>query len=319
MISMLAMAAMVSCTNEIETPDQPKVNENEPVEIKLNAGVGTITTKAPVNDLTNELNVLFWRPADAGTATWETGTSIFAKVAATSGDIKFYTEAARSTEVKQYYNADVTKKSWLAGCYLGTADKAITGGAVEFTINGQDDVMATNGTSGIKTDRNGFSSFTFNHLLSKVTFKTAIKTGETLNDIQNIFGEIQSIEILNQTNALKLTLAATPNLEAQATPGSETFTLTPASGTITVGGNMGDFLLFPDASLGKTASPIKVVVKTANNTTGINVDVTIDSGNAGLAAATQYNVTLTFSSSNIAATATIGPWTNGKEGSGDVK
>lgn len=30
MISMLAMAAMVSCTNEIENPDQPQVNQNEP-------------------------------------------------------------------------------------------------------------------------------------------------------------------------------------------------------------------------------------------------------------------------------------------------
>ena len=65
MISMLAMAAMVSCTNEIEGPDQPQVNQNEPVEIKLNAGVGTITTKAPVNDLATPLNILFWRPADA--------------------------------------------------------------------------------------------------------------------------------------------------------------------------------------------------------------------------------------------------------------
>ena len=35
MISMLAMAAMVSCTNEIEGPDQPKVNENEPVAVEF--------------------------------------------------------------------------------------------------------------------------------------------------------------------------------------------------------------------------------------------------------------------------------------------
>lgn len=46
MISMLAMAAMVSCTNEIENPDQPKVNENEPVAITFGSSIVGIQTKA---------------------------------------------------------------------------------------------------------------------------------------------------------------------------------------------------------------------------------------------------------------------------------
>ncbi len=318
MISMLAMAAMVSCTNEIEGPDQPKVNENEPVEIKLNAGVGTITTKAPVNDLTTPLNILFWRPADATEATWTTGSSLFAKTTATSGVITFYTDANRTTEAKQYYNADATKKSWLAGCYLGTAtDPTMQNGAVEFTIDGQNDVMATDGASGAKTDGNGFSDFTFNHQLSKLKFTAAIKEGDNADKIKDVFGKVTEVTISEQNTDLKLTLAATPSLGLATTPKTGTFTIA-SNMDITSNAELGNVLLYPNAELGKTGKPIKLVVKTQNNTTGINVDVIIGDGSTGLAKNTLYNVTLTFSSSTISATAVLGTWSEGT-GAGEVK
>ena len=318
MISMLAMAAMVSCTNEIEGPDQPKVNENEPVEIKLNAGVGTITTKAPVNDLTTPLNILFWRPADATEATWTTGSSLFAKTTATSGVITFYTDTNRTTEAKQYYNADATKKSWLAGCYLGTAtDPTMQNGAVEFTIDGQNDVMATDGASGAKTDGNGFSDFTFNHQLSKLKFTAAIKEGDNADKIKDVFGKVTEVTISEQNTDLKLTLAATPSLGLATTPKTGTFTIAPNM-DITSNAELGNVLLYPNAELGKTGKPIKLVVKTQNNTTGINVDVIIGDGSTGLAKNTLYNVTLTFSSSTISATAVLGTWSEGT-GAGEVK
>lgn len=309
---------MVSCTNEIEGPDQPKVNENEPVEIKLNAGVGTITTKAPVNDLTTPLNILFWRPADATEATWTTGSSLFAKTTATSGVITFYTDANRTTEAKQYYNADATKKSWLAGCYLGTAtDPTMQNGAVEFTIDGQNDVMATDGASGAKTDGNGFSDFTFNHQLSKLKFTAAIKEGDNADKIKDVFGKVTEVTISEQNTDLKLTLAATPSLGLATTPKTGTFTIAPNM-DITSNAELGNVLLYPNAELGKTGKPIKLVVKTQNNTTGINVDVIIGDGSTGLAKNTLYNVTLTFSSSTISATAVLGTWSEGT-GAGEVK
>ena len=318
MISMLAMAAMVSCTNEIEGPDQPKVNENEPVEIKLNAGVGTITTKAPVNDLTTPLNILFWRPADATEATWTTGSSLFAKTTATSGVITFYTDANRTTEAKQYYNADATKKSWLAGCYLGTAtDPTMQNGAVEFTIDGQNDVMATDGASGAKTDGNGFSDFTFNHQLSKLKFTAAIKEGDNADKIKDVFGKVTEVTISEQNTDLKLTLAATPSLGLATTPKTGTFTIAPNM-DITSNAELGNVLLYPNAELGKTGKPIKLVVKTQNNTTGINVDVIIGDGSTGLAKNSLYYVTLTFSASTISATAVLGTWSEGT-GAGEVK
>lgn len=46
MISMLAMAAMVSCTNEIENPDQPQVNQNEPTPIEFGSSILAVQTKA---------------------------------------------------------------------------------------------------------------------------------------------------------------------------------------------------------------------------------------------------------------------------------
>lgn len=46
--------------------------------------------------------------------------------------------------------------------------------------------MATDGASGIKTDGNGFSDFTFNHQLSKLKFTVAIKEGDDADKIKEV-------------------------------------------------------------------------------------------------------------------------------------
>lgn len=112
-------------------------------------------------------------------------------------------------------------------------------------------------------------------------------------------------------------MAATPSLGLATTPKTGTFTIAPNM-DITSNAELGNVLLYPNAELGKTGKPIKLVVKTQNNTTGINVDVIIGDGSTGLAKNTLYNVTLTFSSSTISATAVLGTWSEGT-GAGEVK
>lgn len=46
-LSMLAMAAMVSCTNEI-VDNGEKVDNGQPVPIRMTAGVVGVETKAPI-------------------------------------------------------------------------------------------------------------------------------------------------------------------------------------------------------------------------------------------------------------------------------
>ena len=85
-------------------------------------------------------------------------------------------------------------------------------------------------------------------------------------------------------------MAATPSLALATTPKTGQFTITPSL-DITAAAELGNVLLYPDNALGKTGKPIKLVVKTENNTTGINVDVIIGDGSTGLAKYTLYNVT----------------------------
>ena len=57
MISMLAMAAMVSCTNEIENPDQPQVNQNEPTPIEFGSSILGVQTKAAPGETAEAFDV----------------------------------------------------------------------------------------------------------------------------------------------------------------------------------------------------------------------------------------------------------------------
>ena len=148
-------------------------------------------------------------------------------------------------------------------------------------------------------------------------FTAAIKEGDNADKIKDVFGKVTEVTISEQNTDLKLTLAATPSLGLATTPKTGTFTIAPNM-DITSNAELGNVLLYPNAELGKTGKPIKLVVKTQNNTTGINVDVIIGDGSTGLAKNTLYNVTLTFSSSTISATAVLGTWSEGT-GAGEVK
>lgn len=318
MISIAAtVAAMTACTSE---SDEINNVVEGPVEIQARAGVGSITTKASMDDWdTAGTNVFFCRVADTKeTPVWNTATPIFAQIK--DKNIKFYEEVGRVTESKQYYNADENLLSWMAGCYLGDATisssgTTLTKNAVSFTITGQEDIMATNGISGTK--KTAFADFSFKHLLSNLSFIITPKEASDLTAVQKAFGKVTKIEVLNQPNFLDLELGATPSLKTNATPGSSTFTYSKES-EITDNASYGDIMVFPTENAGKTGSAISIKVYTSTATNGIPVDVLIKAGSEGLAANTKYAVTLSFSATDINATATIGAWTS-SEGEGTVK
>ena len=175
--------------------------------------------------------------------------------------------------------------------------------------------MATNGISGTK--KTAFTDFSFKHLLSNLSFIITPKETSDLTAVQNAFGKVTKIEVLNQPNLLDLELGATPSLNTNATPGSSTFTL-PRELEITANAPYGDIMVFPTENAGKTGNAISIKVYTTTATNGIPVDVLIKGGSEGLAANTKYAVTLSFSATDINATATIGAWTP-SEGEGTVK
>ena len=320
MISIAAtVAAMTACTSESDEIDN--VIE-APVEIKASAGVGSIITKASMDkwDVAGT-NAFFCKAEDNATAAdWATATPIYAKITE-DGSITFYSDENRTTESKQYYNADATIKSWMIGCYLGNA--VITGGTnltnnkATFTITGEQDIMATAPSSGTKKTDENFSEFTFNHLLSNLSFQITPTNASEIEAVKKAFGNVTRIEVSEQPNLLDLTLGETVSLEKNATPGSETFSLTK---DVTIGTNTayGDIMVFPNSNIGTVASPIKIKVYTEKATSGIDVNVKIGDGSLGLVAKTKYLVTLSFSTTDIQATAKIGKWESGS-GSGEVK
>lgn len=322
MISIAAtVAAMTACTSESDEIDN--IAKDAKVEIQARAGVGSITTKAAMDDWDqNGTKVFFCRAKDNAAADWSTATPLFAKIE-NKTNIVFYKDEERTTADKQYYNADATLKSWMIGCHLGGA--AITGGSnltynkATITITGQEDIMATAPQSGSKAIDDGFKEFTFSHLLSKLSFTVEPATGQDAAAVQKAFGEVTKIEVLEQPYVLDLELGDNTSLIQNATtnPNSKTFEV---SENVTIAANQlfGASMVLPNSTLGITATPLKIKVYTANANKGLDVDVTIGNGTKGLEANTEYKVKLAFSTSDITATATIGAWTP-STGEGTVK
>jgi len=306
MISMLAMAAMVSCTNEIENPDQPKIEGNEPVEILMNAGINQVITKTAgvikPKDLVND--VAFVRSDGTAEPTWTSATlaAVDATIAATSGTITF--------SPTQYYNINADTKAYMIGYHPQTKG-TLSANKVSYSgIDGQQDIMCSDMVSGDKTS-NASSSLTpaFKHLLTQLSFQIKAADATTATT----WGDVTKIELINQKTSADLTLSST-----------STFAFTgEATGSYTIGDTNTSF----DSSDATTAVPFgkaimaeaeqakyTVKVTTTKYTSGINVDITV-----GAVASTSYVVTLTFQSSSIAATATIGEWTTGEAGTGTVK
>lgn len=318
MISIAAtVAAMTACTSESDEIDNVI---DAPVEIKASAGVGSIITKATMEkwDVAGT-NAFFCKAKDNATAAdWSTATPIYAKIVGENGLISFYSDENRVTESKQYYNADATIKSWMIGYYLGDAEikeGTLKNNKVTFTITGQDDIMVTEKLSGTKEAK--FENFTFNHLLANLSFIVIPKNNSELAAVQEAFGAVTKIEVLDQPNLLDLTLDNTSTLMLNETPGSTTLSL---SKNVTIADNaqFGDIMIFPTTDAGTTGNEINIKVYTENAKNGINVPVKIDGGATGIVAKTKYAVTLSFSTTDIEAKATIGKWEEGN-GSGEVK
>lgn len=304
--SMLAMVAMVSCTSESDPIDNETPQGNQQVEIKPSAGV--VASKAAVlPEFTEDLKVQFFRPADAEAANWEEGTSLFATISGSNGHtITFNENASNNTEKKQFYNADASNKSWLAGCYLGDAVETLTSGKVTFAIDGSQDIMATNGQSGTKTTV--FNGFEFNHMLSQIE---VILKGDAA--AQTHFGNVTKVELTKLATSLDLTLAEEPTIN-KSSSALEDKTITLYTNETGVG----------IKAVGAPLDGIPMVFKTGNT-----IDLTITTKNAGVSnviatitdgikPGKKHVITLTFKE-KITATATIADWTLGGAGTGEVE
>lgn len=311
MISIAAtVAAMTACTSEGDPIDN--IDNGQPVEIQLNAGIVATTKAAVPSTLTADLDVMFIRAADAASADWTTATPLFAKIAKDSPNgITFYTTNDRDIESKQYYNTSEALPSWLAGYYLGgLSSTSTTKDKIKFTITGDEDILATTGLSGTK--KTAFQSFAFNHLLSQVEITLKGDAAAQAN-----YGEVSKVELTGLATELELTLSGDK----------------PAIGKVTDSSEEGTYAIFDNTDTGAEISPegttldnIPMIYKTG---TTLNLNVYLKSAPSvaipvtatiaeGLESGKKHAITLNFKE-RITATASITPWNeNGHTGSGEV-
>lgn len=311
MISIAAtVAAMTACTSEGDPIDN--IDNGQPVEIQLNAGI-VATTKAVVpSTLTEDLKVMFIRANDAATADWTTASPLFAKISKSDNKITFWKAADRSEESKQYYDTDEAKKSWLAGYYIDELSNTSTDkNKVKFTITGDEDILATKGLSGTK--KTAFQSFAFDHLLSQVEITLKGDMAAQTN-----YGEISKVELTKLATELELTLSESNPVINKSTSSAENGTIeifnnTSTGANITAEGNT--LTKIPMIYKTGTTLDLNVYLKSAPDV-AIPVTATIADG---LESGKKHAITLNFKE-KITATASITPWDeNGHAGSGEVE
>lgn len=314
MISMLAMATMVSCTNEIETPDQP-INDGN-VEIQLNAGIAA-TTKAPVpSTLKNDLAVLFLRAADGSTtADWATTpTTIKAVISKEDGNPITFKKEDGTTDQKLYYPT-AGSNAHLAGYYIDNATVSGSTNVLTLSIDGQQDIMATKGQSASSSTQ--FKTFEFQHLLSQVKIQLV---GEAA--AQTAFGKIKKVDIVSPTN-LTLTLGSSdPAIALGENNTDKTINVytadndgTDLTSTATLIGDIVMIYNGGDNAYGTSGNELKLKI-TSEKAGEVEVPVTIST--TGLVVSHSHEITLTFKD-RITANATIGTWETGSAGSGEVE
>lgn len=319
MLSMLAMAAMVSCTNEIESPDQPKVNENEPVPIEFGQSI-SLYTKAPVTGTKlMSTTIGIWAQKHSGTAAWAVdnfmdNTSL---TVGGSGDITYTT----ASEEAYYSFENDAKYNFYA--YTPFADKSTNGLEVTQAGTGtapnlkvtldpakgaQTDIMyADRATLDNKVKSSNPIALSFKHALAQVKFK--IQKEATLTDAMTI----SDIKITANTTATMNIADGTFSDQATSgsfialANGSVTVPAKNADGTDTDATDVGEaVMLFPEA-LGENA--VSFTINTKEYTF---------KPSATLQAGVTTTITVTVTATGVSFTQSIVDWTD-NSGSGTIK
>lgn len=301
MISMLAMAAMVSCSSEgILDNEEPVINGGL-VPIEMTAAIGNLTTKAAIKQetsgaLTDALTTVAFLRADGATPDWTNdGTIISGVEIGTDGTIKF------PDANKQYYPKDGSKAN-LYGYY--PVPTSSDGNIMKWIIDGTQDIIISTIVSGDKTTT-GDLTINFTHQLTQLKFNILAKeavTGEKLKHIK-VKGLKNNAEFDPSTANFTFTGAETAELTTEGAVTTDDISTT---------GIQGGTLLIEPATAEKEFS-IEVATLTGSAEKTYTGSVKI-----GAAANTSYDVKLSISQQEVTGKATVSQWSDGGESKGEV-
>lgn len=189
-VSLLAVMALSSCSNDENYIDEPKTAEN----LDLSAGISTSTRAVIDANYGSNLNVAFVRvdnPTSPGN-NWM--SSVNAVRAGGNGNT-----AITFDNTETYAAMNVA--SYLLGFYPRPATPTTAGNPVNvgYTITGDEDIMATAIQSGSTNAH--FQPFTFNHLLTQLQFQCVGSS-----DALDLWTGITSITVQGVPNTLTLAI-----------------------------------------------------------------------------------------------------------------
>lgn len=314
LLGMLAMAAMVSCSSENDPIDDVTGGKQDKVEIKLNAGVGAITTKATETTLATPPTIYLLRDDQTSPATPTWGT-------ATPSNYALGTDGSFTLgETQKYYDKD-GKNSFFIG-YTPQGVKDASKAEVNYaSFDGESDILCSNQLdAGTKADAASSHVLNFQHMLSQVI----VKVDGVAENVASTFGTIETISIMGVPNALTLTLGETPAIAKSGDGTTEYKVLDNAVANKTFDQLVLDSK-FVIPGLGTEASPLLLKVTTSKfkDANAINVSITNISTvvntetKTGLLAGYKHTITLTFKD-NVTISASIDAIKDGGEGSEDI-
>lgn len=281
LLPVFALLALASCNNE-EIQD---IQSNEPVEIKLNAGL--VQTRAAIESdaagkLTAELTKVQFIRADGATVDWTTATAAsFTGTIGTDGKITGFTE---------YYPTDGSNAN-IVGYY--PAATSIAAGKLSMTINGSNDVIYAAPVSGSKTV--AMPAMAFNHKLTQFKFIVKIDGTSVTEAVTNV-----NVSINNANTTFDMAIADGAITKFD-TPINTIKAITNASTSETASEGI---MLEPNLS----SLSVKI---TADGYTEKDIAITPNASETKFEEGKVYTITLVLSKVKIEASATVGQWIDG--------
>ena len=232
-LSILAIAAMASCTKTSEDDVDPNV----PVEIKFGAGIdmlsrAAITTDGSGHPVSNITSIQILRGTDGANPAFNTISDV-----TTTADLK--TDGTFENIINpQYYKSTTDAANFIAYWPQGL----LTSGTVNFTITGEEDIIVAPAIATTYSTTPPTVNFQFAHKLAQLQLKVIAQNESAFS----FYGVLESAKI-NVPSKLDMTIKAdgSTELTANATPtnidldfGSVTYSTTETSASK-------NFVIFP--------------------------------------------------------------------------
>lgn len=297
----IAAIALIAATTSCSHDEELTVNFDQPVEIRPAASIyASMLTRA---DETRSFDDSYAVTAFKKAAGAETENTHFVNTMCTGG---VFTP-------QKYFPSDGTALNFYAYAPVATAAYSEDTHKVEWTLDGEKDIVWATGTGAKNANGGGAAQpeFTFSHKLTKLNIEVKAETGFEAIDISSM-------------NILDVKTGATLNLRegtmAYAGEADLPVKYTGTSKEIGATAATYGYIMLP---AGPDFKSYKVSVKTGSGATEIqypDVELKFENSSDYFVAGNEYTVTLTFKGTEISSgNAQITQWTSGGGVSSDVK